>query len=89
MDNLLVLHEGFLNELKRAVSFDWEEPQYPVSPNTMDSSVKAFFSSRIPPELIGTVVLENFRKLGPAHEAYSTAHELSDAVSTREAILSQ
>lgn len=79
VEDLVALHEGFLNELKRAVFF-------PVIGSTKASSSNALLSPE-QPELIGTVVLENFRKLGPAHEAYSTAHEA--ALSIRKTLLSQ
>lgn len=66
VNNLADLHQEFLNELRVIVSFDWETTPYPVSCNTMVSSSPA------QPELIGTVVLENLRKIEPLREEYCT-----------------
>lgn len=63
LGQLIALHEKFLEDLKNAVSFNRKDTQFPVS------------SSPSAPELIGTVFLENLRRLGPAHEAYSITHE--------------
>lgn len=63
LDQLIDLHEKFLEDLKNAISFKLKDTQFPISP------------SPSAPELIGTVFLENLRRLGPAHEAYSITHE--------------
>lgn len=64
--NLAVLHQEFLNELEMVVSSDRGITAFPVSSNIMVSS------SPTQPELIGTIVLENFRKIDPRREEYCT-----------------
>jgi hypothetical protein len=84
VNRLLVLHEWFLNELKSA---EFAGSQHSVLPNIADSSFVNSSASRPSPALIGRVLLENFRRLGPAHEEYSKAHQ--DATPYRKTILSQ
>lgn len=66
VNNLAILHQEFLKELRMIVSFDWETIPFPVSCNTMVSSSPA------QPELIGTVILENLRGIEPARDEYCT-----------------
>lgn len=74
LEEMIVVHVKFLEDLKRAVSSESKDTQFRVSP------------SPSAPELIGTVFLENLRRLGPAHEAFSTIQEYTISLwqNTRE-----
>lgn len=63
LEQLRDLHANFLEDLKEVASYELKDTQFPVPPPPST------------PELIGTVFLENLRRLGPAHETYSITHE--------------
>lgn len=69
LDRLMVLHEELLTDLRSAVMPVSKDTQVPNSPD------KTVLSLPTAPELIGTIILEKLRKIGPAHEAYSMTHE--------------
>lgn len=69
LDQLINLHEGLLEDLRMVSSSRWTDTRIPIS------RVETISSLSTASESIGPVFLENFRKLGPAHEAYDTTHE--------------
>lgn len=78
LDQVAALHVEFLTDLNAAASSTLKEPQLSISRD------KPVSSSPTAPELIGAVFLENFRRLGPAHEVYSSTHE--EAISLLQSI---
>lgn len=69
LNQLIMLHEGLLKDLKAAVPSNWEGTQIPISHGGAASS------SPTAPKSIGAVVLENVRRLRPEHEEYYINHE--------------
>ena len=78
LDQVTTLHEEFLKDLRTALQPDRKgtKTSFP-----RDNSLS---SPAVTPKPIGTILLENSRKLGPAHEAYSATHQ--DAVSLWQSI---
>lgn len=76
LDQLVAMRKRFLNDLEEAVQFDWNSTRFPISSDNTVSSTA--------PDFIGSIVLEHFRSMWPAHEAYFKSHE--GAVSLWESI---